>query len=293
MTDSTRSGFERFISSLAPIGRAKSETFVSAVRERVREPTNDAIRAAADYFVGMSEVDVQTLAATLREHPHWVPALGLVAGLSHERLKNELRHRFGTTGWIKLAATRSLDIVEMLDGQYGVVGTLRAEQKRQHTLADVLAARAGSRVSAGGAIKRGRGVEDQLESLIQAMQVPYEFRTQFTGRGGCIAPCDLAIPHGGAGALIVCAAKGFNSTGSKLTDAVREVLAMADCRMPTQYVFAVIDGIGWLSRQADLRRIYDLYVRRMIDGLYSLSMLDEFRVALQKAIAKLDIPPAQ
>ena len=60
----------------------------------------------------------------------------------------------------------------------------------------------------------------------------------------------------GGNAAIAVAAKGFDSTGSKLTDAVREIEEMADVRLPRQFIMAVIDGIGWKSRQSDLRRIY-------------------------------------
>lgn len=108
-------------------------------------------------------------------------------------------------------------------------------------------------------------------------------RTQFTGTGGRTAPCDLAIPEDGAGALIVCAVKGFDSTGSKLTDAVREIESMASVRDPRQFVYAVVDGTGWLRRRADLRRIHTLWVKRSINGMFSLAQLDEFRTELIRA----------
>ena len=76
----------------------------------------------------------------------------------------------------------------------------------------------------------------------------YETRTRFEGRFGRTAPRDLAIAAGGAVAQIVVAAKAFDSTGSKLTDAVREVEEMADVRKGNQTVMAAIDGVGWLSR---------------------------------------------
>jgi len=85
----------------------------------------------------------------------------------------------------------------------------------------------------------------------------------------------------------VVAAKGFDSTGSKLTDAVREVEEMAAKRRPSQYVMAAIDGIGWKNRLKDLRRIYDLRVANEIDGLYSLTSLAEFRSDLQEAAHRL------
>jgi hypothetical protein len=42
-------------------------------------------------------------------------------------------------------------------------------------------------------------------------------------------------------AMIVFDMKSFNSTGSKLTDAVVEIEKMASLRAPKQYVYAVTD----------------------------------------------------
>ncbi len=55
----------------------------------------------------------------------------------------------------------------------------------------------------------------------------------------------------------------------------REVESMARVREPRQFVYAVIDGIGWLSRQADLRRIHSLWAQRSTDGMFSLAQLGE------------------
>lgn len=85
------------------------------------------------------------------------------------------------------------------------------------------------------------------------------------------------------------AAKGFDSTGSKLTDAVREIEDMANVRLPTQFVMAAVDGIGWKSRAADLRRIYELRATDRIDGLYTLNQLGDFRAALQEAAHRLGL----
>jgi len=84
-------------------------------------------------------------------------------------------------------------------------------------------------------------------------------------------------------AVIAVAAKGFDSTGSKLTDAVREVEEMADVRQPSQYIMVVIDGIGWKSRINDLRRIYKLWASQQIDGMYTLASLGSFGHDLEHA----------
>lgn len=77
--------------------------------------------------------------------------------------------------------------------------------------------------------------------------------------------------------MIAVAAKGFDSTGSKLSDAVREIEEMADARTGGQIVMAVVDGIGWKGRMADLKRIWSLWNSGEIDGLYTLASLDQFK----------------
>lgn len=244
------------------------------------------IREAAHAFAAAEQIDDRTVATMLEAHPSWVPALALVVGLSRESLKNVLRHRFHTGGWVTLAKTRATEVVHLLDEEYGLLTELELQRKRQYVFGDVLVARSGSRQVATAAIASGRALEDVIEKVARDLDLAYALRTQFEGRNGQKAPCDLAIPAGGKHAQIVVAAKGFDSTGSKLSDAVREIVEMAEVRLPTQFVFAVVDGIGWTGRRKDLERIHDLAVSKRIDGLYTLAMLDTFVADIANA-AKL------
>lgn len=70
---------------------------------------------------------------------------------------------------------------------------------------------------------------------------------------------------------------------------MREIEEMAEVRLPTQFVMAAVDGIGWKSRGADLRRIYDLRNQDRIDGLYTLNTLGEFRADLDHAARRLEL----
>jgi hypothetical protein len=276
--------FDDYLRSIAPL------TAVAIQPDAVEE--HAVIREAADALVALDASERSVLAELVRTHPRWVPILGLVVGLSQERLKNVLRHHFDTSGWINLARDRSEDLIGMLDAQYALVAKLEAQRKQTYGFADVLVARAGSRASAGAAVRRGRGVEDLIEAGANGLGLACEVRTRFTGRNGETGPCDLAKPAGGEAAQIVCAAKGFDSTGSKLSDAVREIVEMAEFRLPTQFVFAVVDGIGWKSRRADLRRIHELWSAKRIDGLYTVAMLDRFIADLDGAARRLDLPRA-
>jgi hypothetical protein len=270
--------FEEYVATLAPLRGHVVDT----------EAATAEIREAADALIDLEAVDEAALSKLVAERPSRVPALALVVRLSRERLRNELRHHFGTSGWVRLARTKPGDLVRFLDREFGLVAEVTAARTKTFTLGDVLAARAESRASAGRAVGRGRTLEDALQELVEGLGLAHELRTRFVGRNGQTAPCDLAIPSG-AEALIVCAAKLFDSTGSKLTDAVREIEEMAAVRLPRQFVFAVVDGIGWLSRRADLRRIHDLRVAQRIDGLYSLAMLDRFAADLSAAARRVGL----
>lgn len=61
---------------------------------------------------------------------------------------------------------------------------------------------------------------------------------------------------------------------------------MAGVSFAHQYVLAVVDGIGWLSRQGDFRRMHALLEQHRIDGLYALADLDAFRADLHAAAVR-------
>jgi hypothetical protein len=272
--------FDDYVNALGPVRRVVD---AGEVAEHV------VIHQAAEALSAMNKVDRKSLAELVRKHPDWVPTLGLAAGLSQEALKNLLKHRLDTSGWITLARQRPAELIEALDEERGLVAELEAQRKRTYRFGDVLVARATSRQSAGTAIAGGRAVEDAIEAVVKELKLPYDLRTTFEGRGSRRSPCDLAIPAGGVSAKIVCAAKGFDSTGSKLTDAVREIEAMAEVRLPNQFVFAVVDGIGWKSRKNDLRKIFELLSANSIDGLYTVALLNQFAADLDAAALRLNV----
>lgn len=245
-------------------------------------PQTQAIRAAVDSLQAITPVTGQSLAQWAHEHPRWAHVLGLVVGLSQEKLLMALKDGLGTSGAITLARERPEELITFLTDRFDVVEMVNKQADREYSLADVLIARAGTRVTATRATAAGRSIEDMIEDIAQELGLPYATRTRFVGRGDQTGPADLVIPDT-THAVIVVAAKGFDSTGSKLTAAYEEIAKMAAVRKPTQFVMAVVDGIGWKSRKADLRRIHDLWTTNDIDGLYTVSALDQFRHDLENA----------
>lgn len=262
---------------LATLGRLAAHVDPTATT-----PVALTIKAAADSLADLEGVTLETLAAWVTAHPHEVPILGLTVGLSQEKLINGLRDRFGTAGWVTLSKTRARELVLWLDEEFDLIRSLEMQRHREYQFGDVLIARAGTRVTAASAGTTGRKVEDEIEAIAKTLGLPCQTRTRFVGRNGRTAPADLVIPSSPDAAIAV-AAKGFDSTGSKLTDAVREIQEMAEVRLPRQYIIAVIDGIGWKGRLQDLRRIYDLWATNQIDGMYTLGTLDRFMDDLAEA----------
>lgn len=271
----SNSGFEEFVRSLGPLRQPAP----------VEEVLTEGERGAVDKLQGLAQVDRQNLAALVSEYPEALPLLASCVGLSREQLMGEMRYRLGTAGLKTLARDRAEEVIRTLDDAFSLVDAVDAQMAKDWTFADVLAERrlwSGRRASSS--IATGRSIEDAAEEVIKRLGVDYAMRTTFEGLGGRREPCDFAIPAGGAEAAVVGAAKGFDSTGSKLTDAVREVEAVVNARLPGQFVVAIVDGIGWLRRQADLKRIYDLNQDGRIDGLYTLGQIDRFEADLASAL---------
>jgi hypothetical protein len=245
-------------------------------------PEADAIREAGASLDRLPEVSEEILVEWVTVHPEAVNALGLAVGLSQEKLKNLLKVRFGSSSWARVSKGDPHGLVAWLVEEFDLVAALEQQRNRAYTFGDVLAARGTSRQTATSAGVAGRSIEDAVEQIVQDLGLPYAMRGRFVGRNGETGPADLAVP-GFDNAVVAVACKGFDSTGSKLTAAVTEVTEMANVRYAHQYVLAVVDGIGWLNRLGDFRRMYALAESRRIDGLYALADLDRFRGDLEQA----------
>lgn len=246
------------------------------------------VRATATVSA-LDPLDRDGLGEAVAADPHIVPVFAAAAGLSQERFRTWLQSRFGTAGWVTLGRTRSGDLIGAMDDDLGLIALLAEQAEREWTWADVLARVMAPRQRAGSAIQQGRDLEDEVEAVIEGIGLAFVPRTRFEGAGGQTAPADFAIPAGGDDALIAVAVKGFDSTGSKLTDARREIEEMAKVRRPTQFIFAVVDGQGWIRRQGDLRAIHTLWAENRIDGLYNRASLGSFESATRAAARRLDL----
>lgn len=277
--------FEEYRDSIGRVSVHVSPLAVTPAAERIQK---DAASLA-----DLLDVDAGTVTAWLEVDPARAEVLTLSVGLTSERTKRNLQARFGTASLAALARSRGRELVEWLDREFDLIASLRVQLDRQYTYGDVLVARAGSRVRATSAGEQGRSVEDQIEEIAADLGLITRVRTRFTGRHGRDAPCDLLILDEAGTEHVAVAAKGFDSTGSKLSDAVREIADMADVRLPRQAILAVVDGIGWLARSADLRRIHQMRDTDQIDGLYTIATLEQFRQDLAQFALLRGLLPAE
>lgn len=271
---------------LSYLGRVQRLT--THIDPTVDSPQTAAIRAAGASIDALTRIEIDTLTDWVKSRPRDVYTLGLAVGLSQEKLKNLLKSQFGTSSWAKAAGQDPAAVITWLEDEFGLLDALAAQRRRTYTFGDILAARGTSRQTASSAGVAGRLIEDAVEFVVKDVGLPYEMRGRFVGRNGETGPADLAIPSM-ADALIAVACKGFDSTGSKLTAAVSEVTEMANVRFAQQYVMAVVDGIGWLSRMGDFRRMFALAEKRRIDGLYTLADLNQFRSDLEVAARRHEL----
>jgi hypothetical protein len=275
-----RPTFEDYLKSLSPVAPAAALAEPEALELCVRMTA---------MIASLDPLDRKSLSSAVASDPQVLPVLAAAAGQSQERFKTWLQSRFGTAGWITLGRKRAFDLIAAMDEDLGLLDVLTEQVAREWTWADVLARVMAPRQRAGHAVQQGRDLEDEVEQVIRGTGLSVQPRTRFEGAGQETAPADFAMPDGGSDALIAIAVKGFDSTGSKLTDARREIEEMAKVRRPTQFIFAVVDGHGWLRRQNDLRQIHRLWEMGRIDGLYSRVSLDDFGAALRAAARRLDL----
>lgn len=143
---------------------------------------------------------------------------------------------------------------------------------------DVLVERLRSgRGSAISGQKRGLGLENFVEAIVQEVfgKGVYVMRGTFTGVGGKTAKCDVAIPTK-TEPLIVIEVKGYNATGSKMTDVIGDLDAIVDAKRRDAPLLFVTDGITWAARKSDMAKIVERQNDGRITRIYTTEMREQF-----------------
>jgi len=211
----------------------------------------------------------------------------LLLGISKDEFQDRLGAILGPgkIGSKSFASNRSEFIAAL--GQLELPAAMAAAANFKPAWSDILIERL--RSGRGKAIKgqkRGRGLEDFTEALVQEVFGDrYEERCQFTGVGNKVGKCDFAIPDRHK-PLILIEAKGYGATGSKMTDVVGDANNIIEAKRPDIPFILVTDGITWMRRMSDLRRLIKLQNDGKIMRIYTTKMAGQFEADLRQLKAE-------
>jgi hypothetical protein len=226
-----------------------------------------------------ADITADQLAKLLQEQPLTLDVLRLLCGEGQEPMAHRICDALGgqRRGWTALRGLARKKPAELAAAlvAIGIPDLVRQQLGRSWTIDDVLLDR--YKLGRGRAIagqSRGRGLENEVEAILQGIPVPYATRVTFSGPGGVTAKCDFAIPTREE-PLIVIEAKGYEATGSKLTDFLGDVLKIKQAKGYHTYLFVVTDGRGWFNRQSDLKRLVDLHLDGTVEMIYTRARLSQ------------------
>lgn len=179
--------------------------------------------------------------------------------------------------------------VEVLD-RSGLTQTLNDLISQSYSWKDIIQERL--KMGRGSAIKgqkRGKNLEDFVETLIKQVFDKFEIRKSFTGASGLsTAKADFCIPstnHPG----IVIEVKAYGATGSKQSDVIGDVRKIIDEKRSDTYFFLVTDGVTWTARMRDFERLIEFQNQGDIYRIYTQLMQNELLADLQQLKSELNL----
>lgn len=225
-------------------------------------------------------IDRNAIEKLLREHKYALDVFRLILGLSQDEMVNELRYFAkipelgrGFKSIRNKASQYCSEIANILVKNLGLVKVASKELFHNWRYEEVLIER--YKYQRGRAIKgqkRGRSLEDDVESTLKRVGVKYERGRSFISKKGVEAKADFSIPSHIHPSIVI-EVKGYEATGSKLTDVLGDILKIIKAKDPDTRFYLVTDGIGWFRRLSDLKHIIKLHEEDQIDMIYTRKTL--------------------
>ena len=213
----------------------------------------------------------------LQEHAAFLDICRLFLGKGQEPTGHMLCDELGgeRMTWSRLRKLATQEAARMAQAlvAIGLPDIITDQLQRRWEIEDVLVER--YKMSRGRAVagqKRGRALENDVDGVLRDVRVPFDSRVSFVGKKGATAKCDFAIPDRNHPKIVI-EAKGFEATGSKLTDLLRDVLEIGEAKEYHMYFFLVTDGRGWHNRRSDLQKLVDYQNEGLIDMIHTRSTL--------------------
>jgi len=229
-------------------------------------------------------VTVQDLADELKEDAQFLDVCRLFLGMGQEPAAHVISGALGEpTSWTKLRAMARQEPERIVAAfaELKLPELIQDHLDRRWEAEDILLER--YKMSRGRAIAgqvRGRSLEDEVAAVLQELDVPFERGVTFRGKKGATAKSDFAIPTRKQPKVVI-EAKGFEATGSKLTDFLGDILKIGEAKDFHMYFFLVTDGRGWHNRVSDLRKIVEYHHENLIDMIYTRSRLADLAAAVK------------
>lgn len=242
--------------------------------------------------IGNTSVNRNLIESILNSEPYALDVFRLFLDLSQDRLLNEMEPKGITGGFdsirrkCKISATKIAVVLEDL----GLIDAIETHRAHQWTLQDVLWDRYGHmRGRAMAAQKRGSTLENAVEEILIELSkedvLPNYIRGgNFINSSGREAKADFIIPSRNVPRIII-EAKGYEATGSKLTDVLGDILKVLEIKDTETHYFFVTDGIGWYRRKGDLKKIVEHHQRGEIEMIYTVRTLPELKKAIREIMA--------
>lgn len=201
----------------------------------------------------------------------------LFLALSKDSMQTELQRELGEGGIgvkrYKAEPDAYLSALERLMLPEAMATTINYEPVWSDILVERLRSGRGSAIQGQ---KRGRGLEDFAEALVkEVFGDAYETRCTFTGADNKTAKCDVAVPDK-IRPRIVIEVKGYNATGSKMSDIIGDLDAIIDAKRHDTTLLFVTDGMTWKARAADLKKIVERQNQGKIARIYTTKMREDF-----------------
>jgi hypothetical protein len=211
----------------------------------------------------------------------------LLLDLSADEFKAARRQEFGKEGRLGAGKMRYLkspnEYLDALD-RLGLSDAIAQVVERKPHWSDILVERLkGGRGSAIKGQQRGRELEIEVEAVVRSVFGPegYCMRCRFVGRDGISTEkADVAVPAS-ADPRILIEVKGYGATGSKQTDVIGDVKRIcAEKRSDTTFLL-VVDGLTWLDRANDLRKLVAMQNEGEISRIYTTRMFPLMKEELE------------
>lgn len=263
---------------LNSIGRAVIETIPKVIEELEK-----------------NEINEDTIKKILEKYDYALDVFRLMLGLSQDEMANELLYfskitfgrNFSTIR--KKAKQNSSELAKALVKDLGLIDIISNELFHEWKYFEVLIER--YKYQRGRAIKgqkRGRSLEDDVEKMLEETGLPFDKGGNFISKKGLEAKADFSIPSR-FNPKIVIEVKGYEATGSKLTDVLGDILKITQAKDSDMKFYLVTDGIGWFRRLSDLRHIVKLQNDGYIDMIYTRKTLPKLQEELVKIKGSLMI----